>query len=352
VRPESLDDDKMPPEPGKGSVFQARRNAPTQRARLPSSPSLARVSQTSFQLFDDILRRTLGERASAFRSNKTALLGVIGFCGGAIGVLPAELFPRINLASYYAAQIIYVAAWTAIASGVLTLALCFAGEYYLRKTEIAGQVIFKSLLSGVLAGALAGAIAQAIYGTRADAEFASEFLLRPACWAFMGALLGWRISTTLPNMGAGRAMAGGAAGGALGAIIFLLTGIVFPQFLGRMIGFGALGSALGLSLAAADALFRQAVLEVRWAYNETTSIPLGPRPVYIGGGDDHVSISGLPEHAVSITLENGRIRYTESASGRKTDLKDGSRIQIGRVELVIQAKKLANSSSGTLPEKE
>src|SRR5580700_10234638 len=124
----------MPPEPGKGSVFQTRKNVPTQRARLPSSPSLARVSQASFQLFDDILRRILGERASAFRSNKTALLGMMGFCGGAIGVLPAELFPRINLASYYAAQIIYIAVWTAIASGVLTLALCFAGEYYLRKT--------------------------------------------------------------------------------------------------------------------------------------------------------------------------------------------------------------------------
>jgi hypothetical protein len=294
---------------------------------------------------DDILRRALGERASAFRSNKTALFAVLGFGGGALGVLPAELFPRMNLAGLYAGQIIYIAAWTAIASGVLTLALCFAGEFYLRKTEIAGRVILKSLVSGALAGALAGGIAQAIYGTRDEAEFWRECLLRPACWGLMGALLGWRISTVLPNLGAGRAMAGGAAGGVFGAIAFLLIGILLPQFLGRMAGFGALGAALGLSLAAADALFRQAILEVHWARNETTSLPLGPRPVYIGGGDDHVPIAGLPEHAASVVLENGRIRYTESATGRKTDLKDGSRIQIGRVELVIHAKKLSTKPS-------
>src|SRR5271154_7196534 len=101
----------MPPEPGEGSFFQARKNAPARRARLPHSPSLARVSQVCFQLLDGILRRMLGDRAAAFRSNKTALLAVMGFCGGAIGVLPAELFPRISLASYDAAQIIYIAAW-------------------------------------------------------------------------------------------------------------------------------------------------------------------------------------------------------------------------------------------------
>jgi len=341
MRPESLDDDKMPPAPGQGGPFQGRRHIPAQLPRLADSPALVHLSRASFRLMEDLLRRVLGERAAAFRSNKTALFVVMGFCGGAIGAVAAEFFPRINLPSYYASQIMYIAAWTAIASGLLTLVLNFAGEFYLRKTEIAGQVIIKTFFSGLLAGALAGAVAQAIYGTPAEPEFWREFLLRPACWALMGAWLGWRISTVLPNFGAARAMAGGAAGGALGAFGFLLVGILLPQFLGRMAGFGAMGAALGFSLAAADALFREAILEVRWAYNETTSIPLGPRPIYIGGGDDHVPMAGMPEHAASIILEKGRIQYMDAATGRKTDLRDGSRIQIGRVELVIQARKLS-----------
>ncbi len=124
----------------------------------------------------------------------------------------------------------------------------------------------------------------------------------------------------------------------------MFTAILFPQFLGRIIGFGVMGAALGLALTAADAIFRSAELEVVWARDETTVIPLGPRPVYIGGGDDHVPIAGLPEHAIAITFEGGRIRSLEAASGRKSDLKDGSRIQVGRVELVIRAKKGALKS--------
>jgi hypothetical protein len=162
----------------------------------------------------------------------------------------------------------------------------------------------------------------------------------------MGAFLGWRISAAQPNLGSARALASGAVGGVLGAIVFLLIGVLLPEFLGRMVGFGAMGSALGFSLAAADTLFREATLEVRWAYNETTSLPLGPRPVYIGGGDDHVPIPGMPEHGASIVLENGQIRYTDLASGRKTMLLDGSRIQIGKVELVIKARKLSRNPIG------
>jgi len=155
----------------------------------------------------------------------------------------------------------------------------------------------------------------------------------------MGALLGWRLSAVLPNLGFFRGVTAGALGGILGGIGFLFTAILFPQFIGRIIGFGVLGASLGVALVAADALFREAVLEVHWAPNEVTSLPLGSRPIYIGGGDDHVPISGLPEHASSISFEKGSIHYSDLITGRKADLKDGSKIKIGRVELVIKAKK-------------
>jgi hypothetical protein len=69
------------------------------------------------------------------------------------------------------------------------------------------------------------------------------------------------------------------------------------------------------------------------------SITLCPSPIYIGGGDDHVYVAGLPHHAAAVAHEQGKIQYIETATGRRTDLKDGSRIKIGQIEIVVVAKR-------------
>jgi Ca-activated chloride channel family protein len=211
--------------------------------------------------------------------------------------------------------------------------------------ELSRHALPKALLSGAVAGAIAGGIAEAIYGTTGEVEYWRELLLRPLCWGIMGAMLGGRLSAVLPNLGFARGVMGGTLGGVFGGIGFLFTAILFPQFLGRMVGFGVLGAALGIALVAAEAVFREAILEVRWAPNETTSLTLGARPIYIGGGDDHVPIANLPEHASSISLENGRVLYSDLVSGKKTTLKDGSKIKIGNVELVIKARKASRTAT-------
>src|SRR4029077_4383574 len=110
-------------------------------------------------------------------------------------------------------------------------------------------------VAGAVAGALSGGAAEAIYGSHVTVEYWREILFRPICWGIMGSLLGWRLSAVLPNLGAGRGLSGGALGGILGGVGFLFTGVLFPQFLGRIIGFAVMGTGLGLALVAVDSLF-------------------------------------------------------------------------------------------------
>jgi hypothetical protein len=98
-----------------------------------------------------------------------------------------------------------------------------------------------------------------------------------------------------------------------------------------------MGAALGLALVVAELLFRKAVLEVIWAPKEVTSVTLGAQPVYIGGGDDHIHVSGLAQHAAAVTFDQGKIEYCDGATGQKTALKSGSRIKIGTVEILVRA---------------
>ena len=79
-------------------------------------------------------------------------------------------------------------------------------------------------------------------------------------------------------------------------------------------------------------------LEITCESGEQISVPLGAKPVYIGGGDDQIRIPGLQEHAAGVILEDGKIQHIDPESGNRTDLKDGSKIQIGKIEIVVRAK--------------
>jgi hypothetical protein len=124
----------------------------------------------------------------------------------------------------------------------------------------------------------------------------------------------------------------------VGGIAFILLCSVLPELLGRLLGVGLLGAALGLTIVTVEQIFRTASMTVVWAPKETTTVTLGTTPVSIGGGDDHVVIRGLPRRAVVIGMEQGKIFCTELTSGKKTQLKDKSTIDVGKVQIVITAK--------------
>lgn len=235
----------------------------------------------------------------------------------------------------FVTNVISTALWMGISAAAITTALFSAGEIYNRRPFNA-KIYQQGLIVGAITGALAGGIAQIIFGMTADEGWASQIILRAFCWGLAGAILGWRLSAVIPNLGITRGSVAGFVGGFVGGLAFLISNMIFPELLGRLVGIGILGGALGFAVIAAEEFFRSARLEIVWAPKEVTTATLGPKPVYIGGGDDHVFVAGLPQHALGVVLENGLIECIEAGSGKRTALKDGSRIKIGKVEVIVK----------------
>jgi hypothetical protein len=143
-------------------------------------------------------------------------------------------------------------------------------------------------------------------------------------------------------LGAKRGVVAGALGGSLGCIGFLIAmkhlGSSAPLVVGPLLGIGFLGATLGLAVIIVETCFRAASLEILWAPKEATSVTLGPKPVYLGGGDDHIYVRGLPEHAAGVVLEEGKVQYIDQKTSKKTELRDGSKIKIGQIEVMVKAK--------------
>lgn len=119
---------------------------------------------------------------------------------------------------------------------------------------------------------------------------------------------------------------------------FIVISALFAEVIGRALGIGILGAALGLAMVIVEALCREASLEVIWGPKEITFISLGPRPISIGGGDDNVYVHNLPPRYVTVQLIEGKIYYTDGVTGRKSELHDGNHIKIGKFEMVVHGK--------------
>lgn len=275
---------------------------------------------------------------AAIRGNKPLLFLLAGALGGAAGSVLAEFAPGGGPDATPLALIVATGLWSAIAASVLSTALFVAGEWHQRR-DVRPRSVQKIILFGALAGFVSGAVAQAAYSVQFGSAAFHAVVVRTVCWALMGALLGALLSRPVPNLGLLRGLIAGAVGGGLGGIGFLLVGQILPHAIGRLVGIGTLGLALGLAMIVVEKLFREASLEVIWAPNEATNFNLGAQAVTIGGGEDHVFVRGLPHHFASIVFANGVIEYVETASGKRSPLKDGSRLEIGKLNLVIHAAK-------------
>ena len=157
-------------------------------------------------------------------------------------------------------------------------------------------------------------------------------IYRCVVWGISGGMIGGLTAHSVPNLRLWRAISAGLVGGAIGCLGFLLLGAVS----GRLLGFGIQGLAIGLSIVVAEKLAREASLEIIWAPNEITVANLGERPVFIGGGrEDDVFVRGYPARHAGITLKQGRVEYLEGATGRQATLKHGSRMEIGKLTVVV-----------------
>lgn len=271
------------------------------------------------------------------RNNRTVVFAVVPFAGAALGSLLAEALPGSLSRSVFLLTILHVALWSAIISAPLTLALFWADLIYRRGRLLNREIIKPALLTGVLAGAISGAAAQTVYSIDIGSGLVKHVLIRSLCWGIMGAILGWRLSTRVPNLGSLRGTLAGLAGGVLGGLGFVAFVSTLPEFLGRMVGVGILGAALGLAIITVEKLFRTATLNVLWGPREMTSLSLGSAPVSIGGGDDHVWLKGLPPKAFLVWIERGKVFCKDQQTGKQNELKVGSTFTVARVQFRITA---------------
>ena len=235
------------------------------------------------------------------RKNKNLLFGGMGFLGGVAGGLVGEAVRPGGLHSYIESSVGSVAKWSACIGVGILLGLTWALAIYSGRRFPSGKKIAGAVFSGFLAGAFAGGIAQGVFmihrfiGT-------GQFFFQSGCWGLAGAILGLWISRAIPNLGAARGAFAGLMGGWIGGMGFLALAIHLDEGSGRVMGVGIIGAALGLAIVIVETIFREASLEVIWAPKESTILSLGPRPIWIGGGDDHIHITGMRQHTASLQL--------------------------------------------------
>lgn len=308
-----------------------------QRQRKPKSvtppaPTLPSPTQTPprTQPTNDVLAK--------LRTNQLALHLIGGTLGGAAGALLAELVQNDPFETRFE-SVVNTGLWFSLCSAVIAAALFVSAEWYQRRELKAGRVL-KVLLFGAIAGFFSGAVAQGVFLVHIGSFDFQNYVLRSFCWGLAGAIIGGLLCRTVPNLGLFRGSAAGFIGGCIGGILFVLVSNQLPETLGRVVGVGSLGLALGLAMYLVENLFREASLEVIWAYNETTRVSLGAQPITIGGDvEDKIFLRGLPRHVSSIVLHNGQIEHFDNSNGTRTPLTDGSRLTIGSIHLVVHATK-------------
>ena len=277
---------------------------------------------------------------SEIRQNKKLLFGLVGFVSGMLGALIAEIIfifltqPKLPIII----GIIFVALWAGLSSAVIATGLFWAIDIYGRRKADWPALLRKALPAGFVAGAVSGGIAQAVYGPLSnflDNELV-QILFQSACWGILGLILGWRLSKSIPNLGTRRALYAGFAGGFLGGAGYLIVGEFLADLVGRMLGIGIMGAALGFCLVIVEEQSRTAYLEVHWAPNDISLFTLGSTPVFIGSGDSDIYVPSIGRRAMSLVIEGGQITGTDHTKGKKKQLFDGNHINIGKIDMIIR----------------
>ncbi len=134
---------------------------------------------------------------------------------------------------------------------------------------------------------------------------------------------------------------GGLSGAVLGLIIGLLLYYLTPHGLG-VIRVGLISSFIGFGTVLVPLIFlllrrrpKEAAVEVHWSPEKISTVGLGRRPLTIGGGADDIVIPGAPPRVSTIVMEKGAIEHIETSTGARTPLKDGSRLRIGGLVMVV-----------------
>lgn len=261
---------------------------------------------------------------------KAVFFAVCGGVGGAAGALLAEPMgggPSVDFAEAMA----NVAVWFGLIGAAIAAAILFGQGWYLRRKLRPDRSVMLGAVFGLIAGALSGAIAQFIFSAGGEGE-----VLRAFCWGIAGGLLGLILSARIPNLAWRRGLSGGLLGGLAGGILFIALSAAAGDTLGRLTGVFAIGFLIGLMIMLADALFREAWLEIAYGSREKRSISLGAEAVTFGSDPGcTVYVAGVAPRACSYKLEQGRIIYEDLATGQTSAASPGDSLSLGKLTVTV-----------------
>lgn len=256
-----------------------------------------------------------------------------------LGSASAEARLDYSAASYLRG-VLTVGLWLFLVSLGMALCLSLAQQLMLAGSlRLAGLI--KSVAVGTLLCGVSGVCAQtAFFGlSSVGAPLAVSRLLS---WMIIGAGLGFAMTFVIPNMPRAKAVLCCAVGGFLGAICFIIVvaSMQFSDFGGRIAGALALGFFVGIAVAMAELVAREAFLIIHWAKNEKSTVNMGRSPVVIGTSIESTvrlpAKSGYPASVASFELKAGKATLTNHMSRTTHVLKDGNKLTLGSVIVEVR----------------
>lgn len=242
--------------------------------------------------------------------------------------------------SSYLTGIASVGLWLSMVSVGVGLSLVAA-----QKLMLTGSLrmpgLLKAVLIGTLVGAASGVCGQTLFFLL-DVMGSPDALGKVLAWVVVGGGLGYAMTFVIPNIPRMKTIVCVAAGGLVASMAFLLLVSVmyFSVFGGRVVGALLIGFSVGIAVAMAEAIAREAYLIVHWAKNEKSTVNIGGSPVLIGtNAESTVRLSpqtGYPGAIASFKMVDGRPTLLNHMSRTTHVLKDGNKLTLGTVVIEVR----------------
>lgn len=248
--------------------------------------------------------------------------------------------------------------WTALLAMGLSAALVSAQTRYQRRSlnvlNMAG-----ALLAAAGAGLAAGAAGQVLRNVLTERQLPAG-LGFVAGWLLFGGLLGWGVGWFIPNLKLWRATFAGLIGGGIGGAALLaptLLGLAaatdsagatgdWATLAARAAGTGVLGFGLGLMVAIAETLFREAWIDVCFG-PESRRFTLGRQPISLGSSSDcTVYVRDAGPQPLRFSFEDGRVLRTPPGGSQGVPVAAGHEERLGPARIVVGTRGTASACSG------
>jgi hypothetical protein len=283
----------------------------------------------------------MGKSIFKYVTKKTLKFGLAGALGAGIAEIISEAVPQQMAGNPFWGNVGHVSLWAGIIGIGTAIALQIAQNAYLKKSFFTKSMI-KTVFLGLIIGGFVGGLAQVAFAFTQGISVAAEIISRILCWGIFGLGIGWSVSYFIPNFPKKRAILAGLIGGIVGGAVFRFSFEVLPETFGRIIGVAILGFFIGLVISYMEEVLREAWLTVVWAKNETTSVALGAKEIILGSSPKADIIlpasKNYPKITAIIELKNNRVFIENKIDNKRTELRNGSRITMGAVEVIVNLK--------------